>query len=199
VSDARDTGKIKGSALRELLIWLEHVRGKRDFQKAWNAAPTALRGELELGRPALGALASAWYPIELVHLLLDELTRGMSEEQLETFASDAARATLAASMQGVQKAAFALLVAPERYPKVINVLFRMNYDSGLARIVVHGPRCHEAIVSGWRGHHPLVCRVDHLAKVPLYESMGCKGVNVRRTACTTHGDTDCRSTVVWET
>lgn len=189
--------RIKGNAFREFLVWFERLAGSSELERAWRELPPALRAELEPARPALGVLPSSWYSIGAVHGLLDALTRDLSDAERQRFAEEAAAATIDRMMRGLQKAAFSLLVSPRRYPKIINTLWHMNYDSGSVRVVEHSPTCHEGIVSGWTGHHPLLCRINHLSKLHMYPAMGCKDVRVEITTCLTRGDADCRSFVRW--
>ncbi|MCC6216795.1 MAG: hypothetical protein IT376_18195 [Polyangiaceae bacterium] len=190
-------GTIKGTAFREFVVWVEAQRGAGALRAALEGLPPALAGELDPERPALGVLASSRYDVALVHALLDALVRELPEREVEVLVGGAARATILGMMHGLQKAAFALLVSPARYPRIINVLWKLNYDSGRVEVTVHGPRCHEGVVTGWAGHHPLVCRINHQAKLTMYEVMGCRNVQVRQTACVSRGDADCRSTVTW--
>ncbi|MBI3205727.1 MAG: hypothetical protein HYZ29_29590 [Myxococcales bacterium] len=190
-------GKIKGNAFREFLVWFEARSGQPALTRAFGHLPAELSDELDPSRPALGVLASNWYSIEIVHSLLDTLTADLSPTDLERFTHEAAEATIARMMRGVQKAAFSLLISPRRYPKVINLLWGMNYDSGRVQVVEQTPTCHEGIVSDWRGHHPLICQINHLAKVHMYEAMGCLDVTVHLTRCVSKGDGDCRSLVRW--
>lgn len=190
-------GRMKGNAFREFLLWIEREQGSGPLRAAYERLSPEHQALLDPERPGLGVLASSWYPVEIVHQLLDQLTDGLSEAETHALARRAATVTIGAMMRGVQKMAFSLLVAPRRYPKIINRLWRMNYDSGSVRVVEHGDRCHEGIISGWRGHHPLVCLINQLAKEPMYRAMGCKDVRVEQTACISKGDADCRSKVTW--
>lgn len=190
-------GTIKGTAFREFLVWVEAGRGSGVLRAALGDLPGELARELDPDRPALGVLVSSRYDVALVHALLDRLAAGLGERELDALVVGASRATIQGMMHGLQKAAFALLVSPARYPKIINVLWKLNYDSGRVDVVVHGARCHEGVVRGWRGHHELVCRINHQAKLTMYEVMGCRNVRVQQTACISRGDPDCRSTVTW--
>lgn len=190
-------GRIKGNAFREFLVWFEDRSGREALVHAWRSLPPELGDALDPDRPALGVLPSGWYPIGAVHSLLDTLTEGFGPAELQRFAEEAARATIGRMMRGLQRAAFSLLISPRRYPKVINTLWRMNYDTGSVRVVERSATCHEGIVSGWHGHHPLICKINHLAKLHMYPVMGCRDVTVELTTCVSRGDADCRSIVRW--
>jgi len=191
------SGRIKGNAFREFLVWFETRSGSQALERAWRELPPELGADLDSARPALGVLPSSWYPMGTVHGLLDSLTGGFTEAERQRFAEEAAAATISSMMRGLQKAAFSLLVSPRRYPKIINTLWRMNYDTGSVRVVEHSTTCHEGVISGWTGHHPLICRINHLSKLHMYPVMGCKDVRVEITTCLTRGDADCRSFVRW--
>lgn len=190
-------GKIKGNAFREFLVWFEERSGHAALARAFALLPGPLASELDPSRPVLGVLPSNWYSIEIVHSLLDSLTADFSASDLERFTHEAAQVTIARMMRGLQRAAFSLLISPRRYPKVINLLWGMNYDSGRVQVVEQTATCHEGVVSDWTGHHPLICQINHLAKVHMYEAMGCRDVTVQLTRCVSKGDPDCRSVVRW--
>ncbi len=48
-----------------------------------------------------------------------------------------------------------------------------------------------------RARRPAGRQVNHLAKVHMYEAMGCRDVTVHLTRCVSKGDPDCRSVVRW--
>jgi hypothetical protein len=192
-----ELGTIKGNAFREFLVWFGRARGDERLRAARDLLPEPLARQLEPDRPALGVLASSRYEAELVHALLDALTAGASDHEVDELVRDGARATIDAMMQGVQRTAFRLLVSPTRYPKVVNLLWELNYDSGRVEVVPIAPYEHQGTVIGWRAHHRLICRINHQAKLRLYETMRCRDVVVDQTHCVSLGHEVCRSTVRW--
>lgn len=190
-------GARQGNAFREFLLWYEQDRGQGALLAAFDRLEPALRSELDRDRPALGVLPSVWYPAAVVHPLLDAVTEGAPPAELDRLVREGARHTIDQMMRGVQRIAFSLLVSPARYPRIINTLWRLNYDSGQVRVLVHGPRKHESIVTGWQAHHRLACRLGHASKERMYQVMGCRSVHVRQTACIADGAADCRSVVTW--
>ncbi|MBK7579134.1 MAG: hypothetical protein IPI67_02920 [Myxococcales bacterium] len=190
-------GRIKGNAFREFLVWYAEHSGTEALRAAFDALPERLQSEVDPRRPGLGVLPSVWYPIELVHALLDTACAGLSDEELDDFARQAARATISRMMKGLQRAVFSLLVSPRRYPKVINSLWGLSYDTGRVQVIELSSTSHEGVITEWLGHHPMICRMNHLSKLHIYAAMGCRDVSVELTRCVSRGDPDCRSVVRW--
>lgn len=190
-------GTLKGAAFREFLVWYSGAHGGAALADAVGRMPPHLRAELDTLRPALGVIASERYDAALVHALLDAIVAPLSVQEVDRLVVDAAEATIRRMMRGVQRVAFSLLVSPDRYPRIINTLWALTYDTGRVDVEVLDGRHHLGIVSGWRGHHEILCRVNHHAKRPIYEVMGCHDVIVEQTSCVSRGDPDCRSHVRW--
>ena len=133
----------------------------------------------------------------MVHALLDELTQGYSDEQLDEIARDGAQAVMKSSLRGLYNAVFALLASPQRYSTHANTLWCMHYDSGRLEVEETAPREHTSKIRDWHSHHPLVCRLNTAAVAPIYEAMGCREVVTQRLECVAEGGTACVSRVRW--
>ena len=64
-------GHIKGSAVRELVIWYQRAHDASLLRAVAAAMPPELDAQLEPDAPGLGMLASRWYDARVMHLLLD--------------------------------------------------------------------------------------------------------------------------------
>lgn len=190
-------GRIKGSAIRGFLLWYERAHAER-LAQAVAAIPPALGGELDLDRPALGILPSTWYSMELAHAVLDELVRDLSPSELDGLGTAGGEATVASMMHGVYRFLFTQVLSPARYGHVVGLLWKFSYDTGKVTNRELGPNRHQGIVSGWAGHHPLLCRMNIAAKRAMYVQMGGKNVIVETRSCITDGATSCGSIIRWD-
>jgi hypothetical protein len=178
--------------------WLEKERGAEPLATLVRALPEEDQKAFAVGRPALGLLAATWYPAELVHRFLDQLTAGLGEGQQELMARRGAEAIMSANLRGVYKSIFGLVVSPRLYAFSIQQIWDMHYDSGTVRIVDVGRAGHRSTISGWRAHHPFACLLNQAATYPIYEAMGCREVVARREACQSQGAAACVFLVEWE-
>jgi len=148
--------------------------------------------------PALGILPSSWFPAEVVHHALDQLSKGLSEAELDKLAEHGGEAMVKSMMRGAHGIVFSLFISPKRYGRLVKTLWRLNYDTGTATNQELGPTCHQGVVSGWKGHHPLLCRLNVAIKLALYRSIGCKHCTIEKRYCIARGDPDCGSIIRWD-
>jgi hypothetical protein len=192
-----DRGKMKGAAFREFVAWVEQDRGPDALAAMVAELPPEVQRHFLVGRPALGLLAGTWYPAELVHAFLDRLTRGVPEPELQRMARQGAEFTMERNLRGVYRSLFSLFVSPRIYVLGMQQLWNLHYDSGRVRNSELGPTTHQAIVEGWRAHHPFACRLNTAAVFPIYGAMNCQDIEVNRSACVSHGDASCSWIINW--
>jgi hypothetical protein len=196
-ADVTSKGKIKGAAFREFVAWVEQDRGPEALAEVVSGLPPEVRRQFLVGRPALGLLAATWYPAEVVHAFLDQLTQGLGEAELQRMARQGAEFTMQRNLRGVYRSLFALFVSPRIYVLGMQQLWNLHYDSGRVRNVEDGPNRHRAIVSDWHGHHPFICRLNTAAVFPIYGAMKCKDIGVHRESCVSQGDPACSWVITW--
>jgi hypothetical protein len=195
---APELGKIKGVAFGEFLGWYAKRHGRPVVEDAIYRAPT---GDAEGLLPAnvnFGVLASRWYSAELVHDLLNRLTRERSDQELEDMARDAAAYIMGRTLRGVYRTMFSLLATPERYVRYSDKLWRTHYDTGTLVFRVLGEGTHQVTYSNWTSHHPFICRMNMASSVPIFEAMGCKNVRYQRQSCISEGAPNCKNLVRWD-
>jgi hypothetical protein len=192
-----DPGKIKGAAFREFVAWVEQDRGADALGGVVAGLAPDVRRNFLAGRPALGLLAATWYPAGLVHAFLDELTRGLSEQELQRMALQGAEFTMQRNLRGVYRSLFALFVSPRIYVMGMQQLWNLHYDSGRVRNTEKTPNMHRAEVEDWRGHHPFACRLNTAAVFPIYGAMKCQDIEVHRESCVSRGDPHCSWIITW--
>lgn len=190
-------GHIKGAAFREFLLWYGRVNGHALLLSHLRSMPPELAAELDARKEALGVLASQWYPAAVVHALLDEIARGKSAEELESFTNDASRAVMQATLSGLYRVLFEWMATPARYARYAPKLWSSYYDSGQLSIHYDGETTAISTVTRWPGHHPLICDLNRGASPAIYGAMGCKDARCTRLACVSRGDAECRFVTTW--
>jgi len=191
------SGRIKGAAFREFLIWYAARNGETSLGEGADRVDPEWRASLDPERAALGVLASEWYPAPLVHSLLDALTSHLSRDQRAEFASEAARAIMNRMLRGIYKTLFQLMATPARYQRFGPKLWDAYYDSGVFRIDMPDEKTAICTVAEWNAHHPFICDLNCAAAPPVYEMMGCKAARVIRTECVSLGSTRCEFVTSW--
>jgi hypothetical protein len=194
----RDTSPhIKGSAVRELLVWYERKVGKLELHRVVAALPPDVRDTFDLHKEALGVLSSTWYPARPIHALCDVITRNLSPESRWALAREGATAGVDASVRGIYRFVLERIATPERYAQHIQRLWSMLHDTGERSIVIVRPGLAESETASWRGHHPFLCEVTVATMAAMFGKMGCSGVVAERIRCVSDGSPTCRSRVRW--
>lgn len=187
-----ETGRIKGTAFREFLIWYGAHHGRARVSRA-----VAPHRQFDANASDLGVLPNVWYPAPLVHELIDALTEGFTREELAAMAQDAANEIMRKTLRGVYRAVFNLFVTPDRYRRHIDKLWSLHYDTGRPVIDVVGPGEHRVRYLDWAGHHPFVCALNMSSAIPIYTAMGCRDVGWTRVSCRADALETCESQVRW--
>jgi hypothetical protein len=152
----------------------------------------------EVGLTGFGVLSSRWYAAEVVHAILDEITRHHAPDELGAMAEDAAQAVMNDLLKGVYRSIIGMFVTPDRYSRHGEKLWKLNYDNGEPVFRSLSPTEHHVRYVGWRSHHPFICRINMATSLPLYAAMGCKGVRYRRLSCVSDGAAVCTTSVHWK-
>ena len=190
------SGRIKGAAFREFLRWYGHREHTR-LTEAIERMPSHLGAVLDVGNASFGIVASSWYSAELVHALLDEITRGMTPEARLDLAQRASAAIMDVTLHGVFKTMFQMMATPSRYAKFAPMLWRAYYDSGELSVEMEAPNRSICTVRQWKTHHPFICELNWGAAKAIYGSMRCKEVKSVRLTCVDQGAEECRFIVSW--
>jgi hypothetical protein len=190
-------GKIKGSGIQPFIVWYTSQWGHGRLVAAAERMPPELRAGFDLRDPHLGVLPSQWFAAGPIHTLLDNLLEGHTPEQRQRIAHDGARAIIESTLKGVYRWLFEMMMTPERYGRSAHKLFSRYYEPGTMVKTPLGDRGHLSVVTNWVSHHPLLCDfLIHTAEY-VYGGLGCKQVQVRRTACISEGAGDCRFEITW--
>jgi hypothetical protein len=188
---------IKGAALREFLGWYAGARSEEELRAVINGLPAQARACFDPALPALGVLASTWYPMEAIHALLDRMTAGMTRGEREAFAVEGASVVMRNTLTGLYKALFRVIATPDRYPRMASKVWSQYYRSGEFRVENLAPGSARSSIRDWSSHHPVLCDMNGAAAQVIYETMGCQGVGVTRIECAGAGGAACSFMVRW--
>jgi hypothetical protein len=193
-----DKGRIKGVALRGFLSWYGANVHRERVVRAVQLAEQSFSEHFDVAQPGFGVLSSRWYRAEVVHGILDEITRHHAPSELTRLAEDGAQAVMNDLLKGVYRSIIGLFVTPDRYSRHGEKLWALNYDNG--RPVFRSLAATEQHVTyrDWRSHHALVCRINMATALTLYTAMGCKDVRYRRLSCVSDGAAVCATSIHWK-
>jgi hypothetical protein len=188
---------MKGGILREYAEWYESQHGSDRMRELAANLPEDLRGVLDPDEPTTKLLAASWYPARLSHLVLDRVTMGMSDAQIERFARDSTRHLVARGMSGVYRFVLRRVVTPELYALSVDRIWRQWHTTGQREVTITSPTTAKSIVRRWEGHHPVLCTITIETMCAVLETMGCKGLHWKRTACVSRGAKECVTLLEW--
>jgi hypothetical protein len=196
-ANAGAEARIKGAGIQPFLAWYEQRWGRARLLQAAEGIPASFRGNFHFEADLLGVLPSLWYPAPAIHALLDRILAGHSEAERALIAREGARAIIDATLKGVYRWLFEKMMSVDRYGRSAQSLFSRYYEPGTMTKLPTGAAGHLSIVTGWAGHHPLLCDfLVHTAEY-VYGALGCRDVQVRRTSCVAAGAADCRFEITW--
>ena len=190
-------GRIKGVLFREFADWYAKEAGQPAMAEAVARMADADQALLDAQRPGLGIVVSDWYPAALGHRLIDATLVGHSDAEKDAMAWRSGLSVVEASMRGLQKLAFELLMTPARYRTYIQRIWNLNFDSGRCSVEDTGQYEQLGTIRQWRGHHPFICKMIVAGKPKIYQAMGCRSVEVRVVSCVSNGSDACRSQTRW--
>ena len=190
-------GNIRGAAFDDFLAWYARERDAERLKAAVAALPPDLTASVRWtdGLPRL--VPFAWYPCELVHGVLDELTAGLSDWDRARLAREIADTVMETTLKGVYRAIFKAIVSPSMMARVSMRVWQLYYDTGDSRITVESPTQHRAELTDWGGHHPFLCEVNRHSTAWLYRALGCDQLVVKQLECVSKGARRCTMLSTW--
>jgi len=188
---------MKGAAMREMLLWHDGRYGHEATVRLAEKVPPHLARMIDPTQPALGILASTWYPVSLSHPMLDRVIEDRGDEGRE-LAREANRDVVPRMIRGVYKILFDVAASPELYARHVGRLWRRLHSTGDRSMVIRGPGEALSTVESWRGHHPFVCWSTVYTMAYVFEAMGYRRWSVERLACVGHGAARCETLLRYE-
>jgi hypothetical protein len=193
---ASAVGRIRGAGIIEWLEWHERRFGKEITEQAVLLAPGSAFKPVDLSKPGFGLDAQAWYPAESFHAILTGLAGLVDAAIIDALVDEAARATMEGLTTRSQSSLYSGVKSVDRYARVANAIWRLIFDTGHVHVAARGLRQHDGTITGWVGHHPLICRFAVMCQMVLYERMGCVNVRIQH-LCVSRGASVCGSIVNW--
>lgn len=188
----------KGASFRAFVEWIARAFGDEQLAALYDALSPNLKQLLDPQKPALGILASSWYPDELQNSMLEMLLEPFDPERRAKILADGTRYTVEQTYKGIYRQLIRMFVSPERCAKLVQKAWQMSYDTGAVSWTYIEPDRILSEVRGWRGHHPYRCEISRLSGAYLLEFIGCENVKSIRTACVSKGHDSCRGIITWK-
>ena len=190
-------GNIRGAALDDFLAWYARERDAERLRSAVSSLPPLLVQSVRWTDGVPRLVPFAWYPCELVHGIIDQLTVGLSEWERQRLSREAAEYVMETTLKGVYRAIFKAIVSPTLMARFSMRLWQLYYDTGESRVTIESPTQHRSSVSSWRGHHPFLCDVNRFSTQWLYRQLGCEQVVVKQLECVDKGASQCTTLATW--
>jgi len=198
MSETASSGRIKGAALRQFLIWYQGKVGERVFADRFAALAPGIASQLNPAAEALGIVASQWYDCRLIHGILDALTAGMSEAETVALTVEGSQAVMDHTLRGLYRSLFEWMANPKRYARHGRKIWSTYYDSGDFSIESdEAARRAVCTIRDWASHHPILCDMNRGASTAIYRAMGLPGADCVREACVSRGAAECRFVTTW--
>lgn len=184
--------KIKGSAIREMLLWHDERYGHAETVDLTVPVPPHLLSMLDTTQPALGVLAATWYPISVTHPMLDRVMEVRGNEGRE-LANAVNRDVVPRMIRGVYRMIFKTVATPELYARHIHRLWRRLHTTGDRSMTIGEHAEALSVVENWPGHHPFLCWTTIYTMAYVFEAMGYPHWSVERIGCVSHGARRCET------
>jgi hypothetical protein len=188
---------MRGTTFREFVRWYEQTHGRARALSMFDRVPDHLKAGLSRDAEVYGLLPSAWYPMELVHRLLEMATEGLGPRERAAMVREGARQAVTSTLKGVYQAIYRAVATPELHARYTSRVWALYYNTGVVAGAMLGPNKSERTVHSWTGHHVLLCETTAEALGVMHEMMGLKGVSVTRAACVDRGGSECRFVISW--
>ena len=189
---------MRGSTFREFVRWYEHTHGRDRALSMYDRLPYHLCVGLNREVEGFGLLPSAWYPMELVHRLLEMATEGLAPRERIAMVREGARQAVTTTLHGIYQAIYRAVATPELHARYTARVWGLYYNTGVVQGVMVGPNRSERTIQRWTGHHVLLCETTAEALGVMHEMMGLKRVTVARTMCVDRGNPECRFAISWD-
>jgi hypothetical protein len=190
-------GNIRGAAFDDFLTWYARERDVERLRTAVTSLPPSLTQSVRWTEGVPRLVPFAWYPCEMVHGVLDELTAGLSEWDRTRLAREIADYVMETTLKGVYRAIFKAIVSPSMMARFSMRLWQLYYDTGQSVVTIESPTQHRGHLTDWRGHHPFLCEVNRHSSTWMYRALGCDQLVVKQLECVSRGAKRCTTLATW--
>lgn len=184
---------VKGSAIREFVLWYEARYGRSYVAEMLARLPPELRDHVWPERQAFGLVASEWYPSPVVFALLDTVSAGRSDAAMSALVREATAFTVRRLSRGLYQFLFRMVASPGLYARHIQKAWRLLHTSGTRAISLDEPGFADSTIEDWPGHHRWLCELSMETMRAVFEAMGCHDLDLVRIECVSFGDARCRA------
>ncbi len=187
-----DEPQIKGSVIRELLLWHAKRYGHEETLRLAEHVPPHLLATIDTRQPAFGILGASWYPRSLTHPMLDRVVERAGNEGRE-IAQAANRDVVPKMIRGIYRMLFRTAASPELYARHVPRFWKRLHTTGARTMEIRAPGEAFSTVDDWAGHHPFLCWMTIYTMAYVFEAMGYRHWSVDRLACVEHGGPRCET------
>jgi hypothetical protein len=184
--------KIKGAAIREMLLWHVKRYGHAETVALTERVPPHLMTTFDTTQPALGVLGATWYPCAVTHPMLDRVVEVHGNEGRD-IANAANREAVPKMIRGVYRMLFRTAASPQLYASHIQRFWRRLHTTGDRGMTIFESGEAHSVIENWPGHHPFLCWSSIYTMAYVFEAMGYTRWSVERIKCVDHGATRCES------
>jgi hypothetical protein len=188
---------MKGATVREFLLWYEKQRGTNYHQGLQRRLAGSTADLVWFDRPALGLVGTDWYPVELIHAVLDTLAEECPNDMHKLIA-EASEAAVAKLTRGIYQYLFRMVASPKLYARHIQRAWNLLHTTGTRKIVITSAGLADSTIEHWPGHHRWLCVVTTETMRATFHAMGARNVVVERVGCVSTGAPLCRALVRWD-
>jgi hypothetical protein len=130
MADAK--GRVKGVWVGDAIgAYLKIApEGRARLAEALAALPPSMVPGLDPKSDSFGILTASWYPEELLHVVVETITRDLDAAARDKLAMQLAQAVSQKTLRGVYRVFFRLLATPQRFCEHVERLWSTSHDSG---------------------------------------------------------------------
>lgn len=196
----KEAPKLKGAAFIEVLKWYGRKHGPERLRKIRQTLPAHLQPYItRVEEPTLGLLPGTWYDAELIRLVFQEMTRGLTPSATRQLAADAVKASVGTTLSGIYAGIIRALLSPTMLARHYQRIWRLYHNTGEFTVIIHSPTRHEFRLSDWPGHDSFICLMNLYATGLILEIIGVHNVSGQTIACVDRGDPYCSYLQTWIT
>ncbi|NOY90619.1 MAG: hypothetical protein GXP55_05360 [Deltaproteobacteria bacterium] len=191
------TGRVKGGAVRQMLLWLEKEFDEARLSNLRRALEGHGHEDLNADLPAFGILSSRWYSASLFRAFCDELIRKLTRQEAQRLAKTAGNAALERSLGMFHRMLLRRIASPELHRRFAQRLWNAHFDTGRVDVELPAPGRSIVRYRQWTSHHRFMCDMCTASDIVIYGAMGLRDVEVKQLSCIDDGDDDCAHLVTW--
>ncbi len=188
---------IKGAMVREFLIWHAKKFGREPTVDLLGSIPRKDYLGLDTGREVFGFLANEWYPVVVVHAMLDRMEAIHGKEAMPGLIREGTARMVDATLRGIYRFLFRIMANPATYSRHIQKAWRSLHTTGEREVTLVGEGRAESTTRNWAGHHRWLCRTTSETMRRIFEVMGYTRVELDIQQCVSDGDALCRTVLTY--